>query len=91
MATEQAKPQPRQKRKVFDQPTELVAKKRGFYNNRLVERGATFLFKGGEMPSWAVEPGTPLPPEPKLNGDTKPVEARMAVVKKAKGAQAEME
>jgi hypothetical protein len=71
------------------QGVQLVAIRAGFYGNALRDTGAKFNFTGNVLPKWAVEadkaPAVP-PKAPPLNGDTKPIDARAAVAKKAKDA-----
>lgn len=67
----------------------LVAIKRAFYDNRLLDRGDSFEFHGEKVPKWAREPAAavaelkvePMP----MNGDTKPKAAAAAVKRKAAG------
>lgn len=67
----------------------LIAIKRAFYDNRLLERGDSFEFSGDKPPKWAREPavaGAELKAEPlPLNGDLKPKAAQAAVKRKAAG------
>ena len=72
---------------------ELVASVRGFYNGRLVEPGASFMFDpnprepGGKVkfPKWAAPKGEKAAKQPVdvKAFDTRPVEAQKAAKRKA--------
>ena len=65
-----------------------IAKERGFYAGRMVNKGQRFkLTDGDSLPGWAVADGEKVPEEvvKPLTGDTKPEDAVAAVRKKAKG------
>lgn len=74
---------------------QLIAIKRAFYDNRLLEKGQAFDFAGQKVPSWAREPGEAQKviaseqAAPPLNGDLKPKAAQAAVRKKAAGLAGE--
>ncbi len=60
---------------------ELIALQTAFYGGHRIRPGQSFIFDGEKIPKWAAEPGTKLPAAKKM-GDTKPVAARRAAVKK---------
>lgn len=73
---------------------ELRAIERGYFDNRLIERGETFMYpRERKVPKWAQLAEKPMPKQPRPAGDLKPAATQKAVAAKrgtlANGGQTE--
>jgi len=59
---------------------ELRAIERGYFDNRLIERGDTFMYpRDRKVPKWAQPAEKPMPKQPRPAGDLKPVATQKAM------------